>query len=66
MKKILGKGWRSVNNYAMIAKSVRRDSGIIQNNTQKSEFAKTWIGRKKHKIASEKEKREYLKWSQML
>ena len=55
-----------MNNYAMIAKSVRRDSGIIQNNTQKSEFAKTWIGRKKHKMASEKEKREYLKWSQML
>lgn len=66
IEKYLEKGYRLMNNYAMIAESVRRDSGIIQNNTQKAEFAKTWIGRKKYQIASAKEKKDYLKWSQML
>lgn len=55
-----------MNNYAMIEKSMCRDSGIIRNNTRKSEFAKTWIGRKKYTMACIREKREYLKWSQML
>ena len=37
-----------------------------QEEKQKIEFQKTWIGRWKNKFAKAKEKQLYLKWSQLL
>lgn len=50
----------------MLNISTRRNEEFIRKEAQKAEFAKTWIGQKKRKMESAKEKQEYLKWSQML
>lgn len=55
-----------MNEFSMLNISTRRNTDAIQREAQKAEFAKTWIGRKKIKMASAKEKQQYLKWSQML
>lgn len=56
----------SWNEFAMLNISTRRNEELIQKEAQKAEFAKTWIGQKKSKMESAKEKQQYLKWSQML
>lgn len=50
----------------MLNISTRRNEELIRREVQKAEFAKTWIGQKKRKMESAKEKQQYLKWSQML
>ena len=55
-----------MNEFAMLSMPTRRNMESIQKEAQKAEFAKTWIGQKKNKIASAKEKQLYLKHSQML
>lgn len=50
----------------MLNISTRRNEEFIRKEAQKAEFAKTWIGQKKRKMESAKEKQQYLKWSQML
>lgn len=56
----------SWNEFTMLNISTRRNEELIQKEAQKAEFAKTWIGQKKSKMESAKEKQQYLKWSQML
>ena len=55
-----------MNEFSMLNISTRRNTDAIQREAQKAEFAKTWIGQKKRKMESAKEKQQYLKWSQML
>lgn len=56
----------SWNEFAMLNISTHRNEELIQKEAQKAEFAKTWIGQRKSKMESAREKQQYLKWSQML